>query len=242
MDEEKKVSEEDEKVVEPLEVEEPKSEEAKDDFEKENEVVPVGKYNQALRKQREAELEKKELEKQLEEVRTAKPDSKEEEKEEDSFFKDEEKEKEIPDPTKIIDERLKPVFDTLKRREESDRKIQRTAFFESHPEYLKDSEKWQNLLDEMDNSLNPNSNDDYYTQLEKTHRIISGNTEDVEVESKKREIASDAASSGDGAEKSTAKEEFTAEDRKQMKEFNVSVEGMRAYKKKLSDGSMRILS
>ena len=138
MAEEKKVSEEDEKVVEPSEVEEPKSEETKDDFEKEAEVVSAGKYNQALRKQREAELEKKELEKQLEEARTIKPDSKEEEKEEDSFFKDEEKEKEIPDPTKIIDERLKPVFDTLKKREESDRKIQRTAFFEAHPEYLKD--------------------------------------------------------------------------------------------------------
>jgi hypothetical protein len=213
---------------------------SKEDFEKENEVVPTGKYNQTLRKLREAELEKKELEKRLAEKEPVKEVK--EEEDEDFFKEEEEEKKELPDPNKLIDEKLKPVFDTLKKREESDRKIKRSQFFEAHPEYLKDSEKWQGLLDEMDNSINPNSNDDYYTQLEKTHRIISGDAVNAEVEDKKKEMAGDATSSGDGAEKGSVKDEFTAEDKKYMKEFNVSVEGMRAYKDKIKSGSMRILS
>lgn len=211
----------------------------KDDFEKDSESVPANKYNQAVRKQRETELEKKELEKQLAEAKAGKTEKKEDE-EEDSFFEEKEEKKEVPDTSKIIDEKLKPVMDTLKKREESDRKNARTAFFETHPEYLKDSEKWQSLLDEMDNSINPNSGDDYYTQLEKAHRIMAGESYNAEVEDKKKEIASDAASGG-GAEKGSVKEEFTAEDRKMMKELNISDEGMRAYKKKIASGEMVIL-
>ena len=64
MDEEKKeeVSEDAESKDEKSEEEEVKTEETKEDFVKE-EVVPTNKYNQTLRKLREAELEKKELEK-----------------------------------------------------------------------------------------------------------------------------------------------------------------------------------
>lgn len=234
MAEEKEVvaSEEEEKIVLPEEEEKKSSEE--EEFVKEGDVVAVGKHNQAIRKLREAELEKRELEKQLAEVKNVKPI---EEKEEEDFFKEEEK---PVDHEKLIEEKLKPINDALAKREANDRKIQRTAFFEAHPDYLTNSEKWQNILDEVDN-FNPNSTDDYYTQLEKAHRIIVGNADDSVIEDKKKEIANDVSSGGGGAEKVSVKEEFTAEERKYQKEFNVSDEGMRAYKKGISSGTIRIL-
>jgi len=245
MDEEKKeeVSKEteDKSEVEEKDKSEEKSEE-KDDFEKDSDVVSVGKYNQAVRKQREAELEKRELEKKLAEIEK-KPSEKKEEKE-DNFFEDDEDDidNEVKvDPSKIIDEKLKPIQESLSKREANEKKIQRTAFFEKYPQYLDNSEKWQELLDEMDNSLNPSSNDDYFTQLEKAHRIIAGNSaDDAIVEKKKAEIASDASSSGDGAQKAAIKEEFTAEDREHMKTWNISEDGMRAYKKKIAEGTMTV--
>jgi hypothetical protein len=243
MDEEKKDDSE-ETVVEP-EKEETKVEE-KDDFEKDSEVVPVGKYNQAVRKQREIELEKRELEKKLAEKEAARPEPKKSVKEEaeETFFEDEVEEDEpakVPNPELLIDEKLKPIQEALKKREDSDKKLQRTAFFEKYPQYLNDSEKWQGLLDEMDKSLNPSSGDDYYTQLEKAHRIIAGNVaDDTIIEKKKAEMASDASSSGDGAQKAAIKEEFTAEDRKYMETWKISEDGMRAYKKKIAEGSMTV--
>lgn len=235
MDEEKKEIESSDDNPELKGEEQDKKEEEtqKDDFEKEKEVVSAGKYNQAVRKQREIELEKRELERKLSEMESSKP----EEKEEEDIFKEE-----TPDTSKIIDEKLKPVLETIKKREESDKKIQRAAFFEAHPEYEGSAEKWQGLLEEMDRSINPNSPDDHYTQLEKAHRILTGESYNPEVEDKKKEMASDATSGGDGAEKTTVKEEFTAEERKYQKEFKVSEEGMRAYKEKIKSGSMRILS
>lgn len=241
MPEEKEIesSKEDEKVVDAEKQEQQKSEEesSQEGFVKDGEVVPVNKHNQMLRKLREAELEKAELAKKLAEASGKKEEV--EEKEEDEFFKEEEPK---VDPAKLIDEKLKPVLEANQKREENDKKIARTAFFEAHPEYLNDSEKWQELLDEMDRSLNPNSQDDYYTQLDKTHRILSGGSANVEVESKKKEIAGDAASGGDGAERASVKEEFTAEDRKYQKEWGISDEGLRAYKEKVKSGSLRILT
>lgn len=234
-------SEEDKKVLDADKQEEQKSEE-EDGFVKDNETVAANKYNQAIRKQREIELEKRELEKKLALAENGtKAEEKEEKEEEEDPFKDEEEDKsEKVDHSKLINEALKPVMETLKKREENDRKIARTAFFEAHPEYLNDSEKFHELLDEMDASLNPNSQDDYYTQLEKTHRILSGDPDNSVVEDKKKEMAADAAGS-DGAEKASVKEEFTADDRRIMKEQNVSADAMRALKKKLADGSMRLL-
>jgi hypothetical protein len=220
--------------------------EEKDDFEKDSEVVPVGKYNQAVRKQREIELEKRELEKKLAEKEAARPEPKKSVKEEaeETFFEDDVEEDEpakVPNPELLIDEKLKPIQEALKKREDSDKKLQRTAFFEKYPQYLNDSEKWQGLLDEMDKSLNPSSGDDYYTQLEKAHRIIAGNVaDDTIIEKKKAEMASDASSSGDGAQKAAIKEEFTAEDRKYMETWKISEDGMRAYKKKIAEGSMTV--
>ena len=255
---------EDEKEVEKLQ----KSEEegnaedsGKDEFEEKDEFVSTNKYNQAVRKQREIELEKRRLEKELIEAKKTSSSIKSEEKKEevepekkdevDSFFDDlgdEEVEKEtkvkteVPDPNRLIDEKLKPVLDSLKKRDEEDRKKVRTAWFEAHPEYLNDSEKWNGVLDVLDKDINPNTSDDYFEQLNKAHILYTGqNVEDAAIVDKKREMASDASSSGEGAQNAVAKEEFTQEDRRYMKEWNISEEGMRAAKEKLKSGAMRIL-
>lgn len=242
-DEQKEVTatEEDEKV---LPIEEPKSEEtAKEDFVKDAETVPSHKYNQALRKQREVEAEKRELEKKLAESGSSKAaePAAETKEEVDEFFEEKPEEPKV-DAAKLVDEKLKPIQDALRERDARDRKIQRDAFFEAHPQYLSDPKAWQALLDEMDNSINPHSKDDHFTQLEKAHRILSAETDDAVVESKQKDLATDAAASGDGAEKASVKEEFTAEDRRYQKEWNISDDGMRAFKKKQKDGSLRILS
>lgn len=245
MDEDKNVeaTEEDKKVPNAEKQPEPKSEgaEAKDAFVKENETVPAGKYNQAIRKVREGELEKRELQKQLEDAKKAKPEEGAEKKEEEEdFFKEEEESK--VDPAKLIDEKLKPVLEANKKREENDKRIARAAFFAEFPQYLNNSEEFQALLEVLDDAINPHSKADYITQLRMAHSIRSGETASPEIEDKKKEIATDAAASGDGAEKASVKEEFTAEDRKYQKEWGISDEGLRAYKKKVASGSLRILT
>ena len=261
MGEEKKElenSEEDEKTLEEKELEEKKSEEEgseeeekeekeeKEDFKKEDEIVSASKYNQLLRQRREADVRERDLSKELEEARAAKaPAEKEEEGDDDEddedFFKKKEEDKKGPDTSKIIDEKLKPITEAIKKRDESDKKLQRKAFFDANPEYL-DSEKFQELLDELDKSINPASTDDYYTQLDKARRIVEGDSYDPNLENKKKELAKDAASGGDGAEKGGANEEFTPEDKKYMEDFEVSEEGMRAYKQKIESGDMQILN
>lgn len=244
------MAEEKEEVKVPVEGEEPAKvitegeEPKKNDFEKDSDVVPAGKYNQAVRKQREIELEKRELERKLAEFESRKVEKKEDDDEDKEIFGDDDDEKEkekAPDHSKIIDEKLRPVLDSLKKRDESDRKVARTAFFESHPKYLKDAEAWQELLDEMGNSINPNSKDDYYTQLEKAHRILAGEYTNVEVDEAKKNMANDASTVGGGAERTIVNEEFTAEDRKYMKDFNISEAGMRAFNKQLAEGKTSVL-
>jgi hypothetical protein len=201
---------EDENVPEVETQEELKSEEEespKEDFEKDSESVPAGKYNQAIRKQREIELEKRELEKKLAEVSGKVPVEKDEE---DDFFKEDIEEK--VNISSLIDEKVKPVLERLNQREAEEKKNQRTAFFQAHPEYLADPEKWQELLDEMDASLNPNSKDDYYKQLTKAHRIISAEVDYTDIDKKKKDMASDSASKGDGAQKA-ADTKSSVEDR-----------------------------
>ena len=236
-------------------LEKKEEEKSETEFEKKEEFVSTNKYNQAVRKQREIELEKRELEKRLAETKkettvvVEKPAPIKKEEGED-FFKDIEdedevtnKEKEIPsaDPSKIIDEKLKPILERIDKKEKEDRVKTRTAFFEANPQYRDNSEEWNELLEVLDKYISPNSGE-YFDQLNAAHLIKSGaKSEDVEITTKKREMASDAASGGDGAIKATAKEEFTPEDRKYMKEWNISEEGMRASKEKLKSGAMRIL-
>jgi len=217
--EQEKVASEEEKIEESKEEKEKKSEEEtkKGDFEKDKETVSAGKYNQAIRKQREMEVEKRELEKKLENSKSAKKEeSNEEEEDEEEDFLDEESKKELPDVSALVDEKVKPILERINQREESDKKNQRTAFFEAHPEYLTDSEKWQELLDEMDNSLNPNSKDSHYEQLSKAHRIIEGSTKDSDVDKKRREMASDSASKSDGSNKEDSNESQVDEREERM--------------------------
>jgi hypothetical protein len=206
------VPEKDEVVVPPVEKEEePKSEEEtpqvdEDGFVKGNESVSAGKHNQAIRKLREAELEKRTLEKELEKARKGVKPAKEEEpaEDEDDFFEEEEEKpakKKSLDIESLVDAKVKPVLERLNQKEAEERKNHRTAFFKAHPQYLTDSEKWQELLDEMDNSLNPNSKDSYYKQLIKAHRIVSAEEDTSVIDKKKQEMASESASKGDGSQK-----------------------------------------
>lgn len=195
------VTEEDEKVVPPVVEEEPKSEEKepeeKEDFVKDDETVPAAKYNQALRKLREAELEKRESGKQSPKEEKPKKPVKEED---DDIYKEESEDDKV-DVEALVEAKVKPVLERLNQKEAEERKNQRTAFFEEHPEYLTDAEAWQELLDEVDN-FNPNSKDSYYKQLTKAHRIIAGEPKvNAAVEKKKREMASESASKGDGSQK-----------------------------------------
>jgi hypothetical protein len=206
-------SDEDEKVdtVETDETETSEEEaEKKDDFEKDSETVSVGRLNQAIRKQREAELKTRELEKALEEAKKPTKKSKEEDEEDDDFDFDEEKSKKKDiDIESLVDAKVKPVLERLSQREAEEKKNQRTAFFKKYPQYLTDSEKWQELLDEVDN-FNPNSKDGYYKQLVKGHRIISAEEDTSSIDRKKKEMAADSASKGDGSQK--AADRKSAED------------------------------
>lgn len=196
-------------VVPPVTEEEPKSEEKepeeKEDFVKGDETVPAAKYNQALRKLREAELEKKERDKQS--PREEKPKKQAKEEEEDIFKEESEEEK--VDFEALVEAKVKPVLERLNQKEAEERKNQRTAFFEEHPEYLTDAEAWQELLDEVDN-FNPNSKDNHYKQLTKAHRIRSAEVGYSEIDKKKKEMASESASKGDGSQK--AADRKTSED------------------------------
>lgn len=214
-----------------------------DDYEDDAESVSSGKYNQALRKRREAETRERELKKELEALK-----GKEEEEDDDSeFYGDDDSDDDDADKnndkiSKLVDARVKPLLDKFKKQEDFSKKEARKTFFSAHPEYLKDSEKWNELLEEIDNSLNPNSNDDYYTQLEKGHRIIAGDSYDRSIEDKKSEMASDAATSGGGSQKGSPREEFTSEEKEVMQRESISKEAMRALKIKLESGSMTISS
>lgn len=229
---------EDEKIVktaEEIEADQKKSEEDaskakddKDEFEKENEVVPTGKYNAAVRKQRELELEKRELERKLAERDGEKPpvkkvvveDEEEEDEDDDDFFDKKGDKKPVKKEIDLeviepITQEVKKLQERLDQRDADDKKKQRTAFFKVHPEYLTDSEKWQELLDEVDD-FNPHSKVPYYKQLTKAHRIISGDSEkskdESDIERKKREMASEAGRDN-GASKAPDNNKTVVDDR-----------------------------
>lgn len=257
---EEEEQEEEEKEEEEAEDDEQKSEEEgaeeeeDDDFEKKEETVSANKYNQAVRKAREIEVEKRDLEKKLEEQGGGpqkKEDKKKKDEDDDSFFDDladddEDEEKVDEKVTKkaeaLVDKKMKPILEQIAKKEKQDRKADRTVFFEAHPEYLNDSEKWNGLLEELDDSINPHSDMPYLQQLEKAHVLYSGESaENQAVTDKKKDMAGDAASGGGEGKGGAAEEEFTAEEKQHMKDWNISPEGMRAAKKKLESGKMQIL-
>jgi len=203
-EEEAVVESTDEDEVVPPVKEDQKSEEdepKKDDFIKDGEVISTGKYNQAIRKQREMELNTRELERQLEEARKVVQPKKEEDDNESFFDEEEDSKKSTVDIESLVDAKVKPVLERLNQKEAEEKNNQRTAFFEAHPKYLTDAVAWQELLDEMDNSLNPNSKDGYYKQLVKAHRILSGEADYTDIDKKKMEMASELSSKNDGSKK-----------------------------------------
>lgn len=266
MDEEKKVSDETEEEVEVKPEAEAKVEEAKEvppkkeDF-VEEEFVPKNKYNQALRKLREMELEKIDLARKVapaEQPPVAKkapapviqPTPKKK-----SYWEEQEEEEQVevkaPAQTideeaiaRVVEERIKPIYDAQKESFEKQKKNDRAVFFEKNPKYLSDSVSWQELIEEMNRSINPNSGDSYFEQLEKARILLESSTAiNQNVEDFKKNVAVEAANvTPQGASRrANADDKITPEDRKIMKEYNISEEGMVSYKKKVKDGDMLIL-
>jgi DNA-directed RNA polymerase len=162
-------------------------EEEKVEFEKE-ETVPSSKYNQTVRKLRENEAEARELKAKIAELES-KSESTDDDDEEELFDSKSKLDK-------LVEEKIKPLQEALTQREAEDKKSQRSKFFRAHPEY-EDAEKWQELLDEVEN-FNPNIG--YYEALNKAHKILSGGTS-YSIDKKKAELASEMAGAGEGAEK-----------------------------------------
>jgi len=212
--EEQKKGEEEEVVEEVIEDKKDEAEEqapeAKEDFTKDK-TVAAGKYNQAIRQKRALEAEIRELKKGSKEPK----EDEEQDEEEEEFFAD--------DTEKIVNEKLKPVLDSIKKKEAKERQTSRSEFIKEHPEY-EDKDKWNSLLDELDNSINPNSEDDHYTQLTKAHRILSPETYNPIIENKAKEIA--GTTSFGGSSKTTNSLKLTKDEILMKNEMGVSDEAI----------------
>jgi|24BtaG_2_1085350.scaffolds.fasta_scaffold03107_3 hypothetical protein len=220
------------------------------------ETISTEQHNEALVRAREAEAEKRELEKELKSlkknkgVKKVEPSGEDEEdfweKQLEEEEKGKKKKKEEPNYDEIIDEKLKPFKEAQKKRENIDKKESRKAFFKEHPEYQSDTDAWNELLDEMDNSINPNSSDSYFVQLEKAHRILHGGGEsslEHEITKKNKEIAGEASGGGEGGKVPSEKskeDSLNAEERREAKKIGITDEQALALKKKQKDGSMNI--
>jgi len=232
----------------------------KEDFAKDDEKVDANKFNQALRKAREAEAEKRELElekQKLEEVvkkgtqpkKEVTPKKEDEEEEEDDFWKDD-YDKKIDTTSKpdtdeikaIINEQIRPFVEAETNRKKIEKKQARQSFYDQHPEYLKDADKWADLLDELGSSIVPSG--DYYADLEKAHRIIGGEDfNQVQIEQKKKEIANDAGNSGGGSPANRGNEgeyKFSAIDKKIMEGTGVDAETIKKMRELQKEGKLSL--
>jgi hypothetical protein len=237
-----------EKVI----VEEPKkTEEApvkKEGF-AEEQFVPKNKYNQTLRKLREMELEKIELAKKVATVETPQPVAPTPKAPPKKDVWGEEEEQEPVKPvfdeesiTRIVEEKIKPIYDSQKDSYEKQRKNDRTIFFEKNPKYLESAEEFQELIEVLDRDINPKSGDSYFEQLEKARILKESSTQvNPDVESFKEKIAAEATNITSTTSRVKEDVGFTVEDKKIMKEYNISEEGMKAYKRKVQTGEMLIL-
>lgn len=240
-----------------------KEEAEKEGFAKEDEKVDANKFNQALRKAREAEAEKRELEKEkkrLEELvkaasstdpKTSEKEEEGEENEEDDFW-GVSKKKTVAQPKNdidqekikaIISEQIKPFVEAETERKKIEKRNARQVFYDKHPEYLKDGNKWAELLEELNASIVPSG--DYYQDLEKAHRIISGTDfTRVQIEQKKKEFASDAGTGSGGAgapqPKNSGAYVLTAIDKKIMESMGVSEETIRKMRQEQKEGRLSL--
>jgi len=260
MKKEEKTAEEVTKVTEAKKDVEKEAENKKDDYAKDDEQVDANKFNQALRKAREAEAQKRELEKEKKKLEEAIKQTKiipkksitpkKDEEEEDDFWKDDEEQKPLvkeadtdQDELKaIINEQIRPFVEAETTRKKIEKKNARQSFYDEHPEYLQDADKWADLLDELSDSIIPSG--DYYQDLEKAHRIV--NSEDankIQVEQKKKEFASDAGTSGDGegkAPKNKDDYDFSSMDKKIMEGTGVNAETIKKMRELQKEGRLSL--
>lgn len=209
-----------------------------------------------LEKMRELEAQNKELSEKLAQV-SSNPQKKDGEKagegeeDEDDFFNwgedtnEEEKKKKIEESVAhLIEEKIKPLKEAEKERLEKEKEKARSRFYKEHSEYLTDSAKWQKLLDTLDSELNPNVGSPY-EQLEKAHYILNGGKMTEAMIAQAKERLAQEANAGDGGSGKAPKAdpaELSAEEKKEAAMYGVSEEGMKAYKKQLSDKSLILFS
>lgn len=227
----------------------------KEDFVKEGEKADANKYNQALRKAREAEARIRELEEEKEKLKNTPPKKEtppqqkkddNEDDDEDDFWKDDDgkKEKKVDanqtyDPEYIkslVDEKIKPFVESEGKRLQREKKQARSDFYDSHPEYLDDPDKWAELLDEMNGSIRPSG--DYYQDLEKAHRILGGeDSNKSQIETKKKQFATDAGNSGGTSQKPKPEDSnLDSMDKKIMEGTGVSADTIKSMKQMQKDG------
>jgi len=229
----------------------------KDDFAKKDELVDANRHNQALRKSREAEAEKRELEAEKKVLADAiknqpvpktpvPPVKKEEDEDEGDDFWDDKKPPVVVPPqvdpdaiNAIINEKIRPFVESEQKRNKVEKKNARASFYEAHPEYLNDQEKWAELLDELSSSIVPSA--DYYQDLEKAHRIIGGeNFNQTQIEQKKKDIANDAGA-GSGTPKPKAEDlKMSAMDKKIMEGTGVDAETIKSMRDLQKSGLLSI--
>lgn len=229
------------------------SEGGKQDPEKDSQNPEGGKEEELTEEQKKEAMEKAEAEakkreggeepQKKEEPKKEEP-SKKKEEEEDDFWKDEEKlSKE--DIDRLVSEKVKPIIEQDKARKQRERKYAREAFFKKHPEYLTDSRRWQQLLDEL-GDFDPNKIDeDYSGYLEKAHRIVDGTSaSENQIQDIHNKQAADA-SSGEGTRNPAEEENPDTEglsrgDYEIAKAWGVSPKVMKEMEEKQKDGSVTL--
>lgn len=264
-EEEKKKAEEAAKAAEAKKKEEEKKD---DEFAKQGEQVDANKHNQAIRKAREAEAEKRELEEENKKLREAfknqKPidpippkkddDGGDDDDDDDDFWGEKKKEKKKETPTQddnqkldpeyvksIIDEQIRPYVESENQRTKLEKKKARQDFYDAHPEYLEDNDKWAELLDELGSSIVPSG--DYYQDLEKAHRIIGGESvAQVQIEKKQTEIANDAGTGEGGGNNSGggSGDDLSEIDKKIMEGTGVDKEVIKKMRQMQKDGNLSL--
>jgi len=207
-----------------------KEEEGKKE-EEEEELTPEEK-REAL-KEREKELAKRNSGEEDDD------EDEDEEEEDDDFFEDDEKAKKKEEARidKLVEEKLRPYKEKAEQEAKFAKGKVREKFFNSNPQYLKDSKKWQSLLDTMED-LSPNLS--YEDSLEKAHIILDGSSNlDKNIEDYKKQAAIDAAGSGQSNSKGDLDGDGLSEtEKKFMKDNGYTPEMMKNYKKKIDSGKM----
>jgi hypothetical protein len=231
-----------------------KEEESK---EKKEEEVDLEKFNEALITSKEKEIALAEANKKIAELQKAlegkekSPEKKEDEEEEadESQGEEDKKEEEKQDISKIVEqavsEKVKPFEEAEAKRQAEVKEKSRKAFWTKHPEYLRSGEKWNELMEEMEKSISPNSPDPYFTQLEKAHRILNPSDSILDKIEEKQALSSikDSNSSGEVStppESRGGEGKLSSTEKKEARDIGITEEQALALKEKQSKGKMTL--